>query len=694
MDCTSLAPGAEIARRSRRHRLLVSLPLAAAALLRAPFAAAETYESVVIAPPPAPERPREDLTASASVITADRTPRSAETVPQLLSEQPGVAITRYGAHGSLATISLRGSAPNQVSVYVDGVPLGSALTGSVDAGLLPLTGADRIEIYRGQSPLAFGSSAIGGVVAITSEAPTASGLAAHGGAGSFGTRYAGGEAAYAGGRLTLLARLSLFGSTADFPYTNDGGTLYDATDDRDVRRDNNQLRQRDGLVRMGLALTARRRLLAVLSLLDRHQGLPNRGTEESFSATLDHRRLLFSTTFEDAGATGAGNRLRATAYALLSEQRLDDRLREIAFRATSSRDRSTAFGLTTVAEKRLAWGLRLAAMLDGRHEAFWPHETLRAETRPAGRRELGAAGPSASFRFARVPLELGASGRVELASEIKSRTDALGAGQPAGHSERYVLPIARLGAVLEPAPALRVRANAGRYARLPSLYELYGNGGRIVGNADLAPESGLNADVGATYTRGAGANSLTLDGALFAAWASELIDFRSGSYFARYENVGHARPMGAELSVTARALSYLRLFAQGTFTDARDTTGFSGRDGNQLPHRPRLRAYARPELRGLPLGRNLTVGLYADLDVTSGRYQDAANLVEMPARALFGAGGYVALPRAGVRVLGSAYNLGNSRTDDVLEYPLPGRSVFLTLELAYPSQTIVKETAE
>ena len=100
---------------------------------------------------------------------------AARRLPRLLSELPGAAVTRYGSYGSLSTLSLRGSPPNQVAVYVDGVPLAGALTGTVDLGLVPSTITQRIEVYRGQSPLPFGSSAMGGVVSITSETPAVSG---------------------------------------------------------------------------------------------------------------------------------------------------------------------------------------------------------------------------------------------------------------------------------------------------------------------------------------------------------------------------------------------------------------------------------------------------------------------------------------------------------------------------------------
>ena len=72
-----------------------------------------------------------------------------------------------GGIGSTALVSLRGSAWNQVNVYLDGVLLNSSLGGAVDISTIPLGDVDHIDVYRGVTPTLFGSSNIGGVIAVT-----------------------------------------------------------------------------------------------------------------------------------------------------------------------------------------------------------------------------------------------------------------------------------------------------------------------------------------------------------------------------------------------------------------------------------------------------------------------------------------------------------------------------------------------
>jgi hypothetical protein len=70
--------------------------------------------------------------------------------------------------------------------------------------------------------------------------------------------------------------------------------------------------------------------------------------------------------------------------------------------------------------------------------------------------------------------------------------------------------------------------------------------------------------------------------------------------------------------------------------------------------------------------------------VTSGNYRDSTNLVELNPRVLFGAGGQISAPHGGLRLVASAYNLANTPVVDFTGYPLPGRSIFFTMQWSTP----------
>jgi iron complex outermembrane receptor protein len=688
--------GAEIAEQARKHIHSFLVAASAAAALYVTVGAAQAaeaiYETVVVAE--AEQRARQDDAASSSVITASRTPRSAEDLPQLLSELPGVSVTRLGGLGSFATLSLRGSSANQVEVYFDGVPLSAASGGGVDIGLIPVVDLESIEVYRGMSPIGFGTSAMGGVVSLSSATGDVSGARAYAGGGSFDTGFAGVQARWAGSKLRALASVNGFGSAGDFSYRNDNATSFTTTDDSIMRRQNNALRQIDGLAHVVGLLPGRRKIWGTASFLHRDQGVPPVGSVLANWAALGTDRLIATLAYESHDDLGLGSSLRAQLYTVATWQRFDDPCGDVSGGVpTQTRDLSSSSGATLVGSKPLAGWLKLSAIADGRYERFDPSSVLSgALSIPPGSRAFAAGGVEARFLIQALHLAAIPSLRLEAARDTITNPERYRLMGADTQSATYWLPNARLALLQWASEQVTLRANLGRYGRLPSISERYGNTGQVLGNPNLVPESGTNADVGANWTRKGERLRLSLDGALFAAWSRNLIYFRQLGSYMRPGNLGRARILGVETSAALDWRGRFRLFGQTTFTDARDLENVKASYGKQLPHRPRLRAYARPELRNLALAGRWRWGLYADLDATSGNYLDSSNLVKVEPRVLFGAGGQVSAPHWGLRLVASAHNLANTPVVDFTGYPVPGRSVFLTLQWSTPDPN--KETLE
>ena len=99
---------------------------------------------------------RETSTFATVVDTSTATAR-VSSVADVLSESVGVQVRRFGGLGAFSTVSIRGSTPNQVEVYLDNVLQNQANAGLVDLGSLPLDNVERVEIYRGFAPLQLGA---------------------------------------------------------------------------------------------------------------------------------------------------------------------------------------------------------------------------------------------------------------------------------------------------------------------------------------------------------------------------------------------------------------------------------------------------------------------------------------------------------------------------------------------------------
>ena len=100
-----------------------------------------------------------------------------------------------------------------------------------------------------------------------------------------------------------------------------------------------------------------------------------------------------------------------------------------------------------------------------------------------------------------------------------------------------------------------------------------------------------------------------------------------------------------------------------------------------LPLRPTLAAYARPTLSFGPWGALSDVDGFVDVTHVGDSYADPANLVVTPGRTRFGAGVGVGLFRGRIRIDAMIDDVFDARGQDVLGFPLPGRSFFVDLTL-------------
>jgi len=109
----------------------------------------------------------DETLAAVTVITRQDIERSqAQSVAEVLSGLPGIAIANNGGLGKATAVLLRGTEAGHVLVLVDGIKVGSATLGSLAFENLPLGQIERIEIVRGPRSSLYGSEAIGGVIQI------------------------------------------------------------------------------------------------------------------------------------------------------------------------------------------------------------------------------------------------------------------------------------------------------------------------------------------------------------------------------------------------------------------------------------------------------------------------------------------------------------------------------------------------
>lgn len=105
--------------------------------------------------------------ADITVITREDIAQGAgRSVSELIARVAGVQTASNGGLGKSSSVFVRGTDNRHVLLLVDGVRYGSSTTGTPNFDTIPLEMIERIEILKGPASALYGSDAVGGVVQI------------------------------------------------------------------------------------------------------------------------------------------------------------------------------------------------------------------------------------------------------------------------------------------------------------------------------------------------------------------------------------------------------------------------------------------------------------------------------------------------------------------------------------------------
>lgn len=594
-------------------------------------------------------RPDALETPASSVLTRERLgERAGADLPAALQGEPSLHVPRLGGLGSYATVSIRGSSPEQVLVALDDIPLNPADGAPVDLSTLPLGPLDHAAIYRGRTPWSLGVTGLGGAVRLSTRAPRETTTLAELVGGSFSTAILRASIATPG----LVASFDYLGTGGDFRYLDDGGTAWTADDDRETTRRNAASTQLSGLLRTSLVVGAFE--LSALDVFTRvARGLPSLGVTPTRESALDLTRNLAALRVKGPLGPLA---FAGTASLSWSETVLSDPLSEIGLAGGHATTGSLVPSAVMTVSARLSPGLQLATHASLRHELT----TGDADAE----RTIGAFAGELHARFEAVTTAAGV--RLERGPDLTGL---------AAFAE----------AALSIAP-VRLHVAVHRTPRLPSLFELTGNTGLALGNPTLTPEALFQAELGARLDLAADDWRLSAAITAHAGWADDLIQFvQNAQGVARPENVASARLLGLEVALELTLFDQLELRSTLALLDARDTSDIAARTGKRLPLRPPLTttqrlAWTLP-VTDLGLARG-GIGVALDLDHLAGNPLDAANLVVARPRTMIGVAAFARSDTFEARL--SLFNVTAQRAVDLVGYPLPGQTAMATLRWGAP----------
>ena len=533
-----------------------------------------------------------------------------------LERLPGVSYARSGGLGSQTSLFVRGANSEQLLVTIDGIRVEdiAAPSGGFDLGTLMSGGIGRVELLRGSNSLAWGSEAIGGVLAL--ETDTRSGarasaeygahnsLDANAGVGLSGDRYTFGL----GGGYTSTDGISAFadGSEADpFRQWHLGG-------------------------RSSFGLTDSLKFVAAGRYADSKIDFDGFGPPfyDTFMDTPEYQ-----TTRQGSGRVGleyASNALNLGAGVAMSDTR-----RAYFDRSAGTASSFEAAGRAVHADVTGRANLTDQLSLDFGGDADWSRFSTTFDARQSAR----ILGAHALLGYHGGRFNLTASGRVDDHDRFGSHT-TLGANGSFSLDDNW-----------------RLRASWGQGFKAPTLNQLYGYGG----NTALEPETSEAFDAGLEYGRRNGGGHVAVT--LFRRDSANLIDYVTPT---GYFNVSRARAEGIEVEGGAQVTERFKVAASYTYLTA--TNRLTGKD---LPRRPRHMASVSADwttpLQGLAVG--------ADLRMVGDSFDDRGNFTALDGYGLVTLRASVPLGEH-LELYGRVENVTDAQYQTVANYGNYGRSAY------------------
>ena len=560
---------------------------------------------------------RQNNGQSISVITAvDLATVQGPDLTRSLERLPGVSFARSGGLGSQTSLFVRGANSEQLLVLIDGVRVEdtAAPSGGFDLGTLLSGGVTRIELLRGSNSLAWGSDAIGGVLAVTTDNST----------GARGSIEYG-----AHDTLDANASLGLNGERYDLGLSG-GYTRSDGISAFAGGSEADPFRQWHVNARASANLTSEFKLVAAGRYAD--SKIDFDGYQFVFPyAFIDTPE--YQTTKQGSGRVGfeyAGNALNFAGGVAMSDTR------RAYFDPTygsapnfNTEGRSVHANLTGRADLTQNW------TVDFGGDADWSRFSTTFDPRQTAR----IIGAHALLGYHGDRLNLTAGARIDDHDRFGSHT-TLGANGSFDLGNGW-----------------RLRGSWGQGFKSPTLNQLYGYGGYD----KLKPETSEAFDAGIEL--GDRNARFHLAATLFRRDSRDLIDYVSRR---GYFNVSRARAQGVELEGSARIDGNFTVSAAYTYLKATNRS-----NGTDLARRPRnmvsVSADWTTPLQGLKLG--------ADLRMVSDSFDDRGNFTRLDGYGLLTLRASVPLGEH-FELYGRVENVTDQQYQTVAGYGTYGRSAY------------------
>jgi outer membrane receptor protein involved in Fe transport len=633
---------------------------------------------------------------------------------ELVNRVPGVRIRQDGGLGSNANLSLNGLGGKQVRVFLDGVPLEFYGRG-LGLNVLPVSLLERVDVYRGVTPVGLGADALGGALNVITRREQFSYVDASYEHSSFNTHKAAVNGRYVFPKSGLyVAGNGLFNhADNDYPVRAEVISPVGTPELRRVRRFHDQFQNYLGRVEVGwqdrpwadkLALTAfgagvDRQIQHNVQMLQAYGAASY--AENSAGTALSYEKAALRPGLDVrayAGYTRIRGALTDTSRNIYNwDGSVTERRRFSSGEISGLGSLLALTSHTSVARLNLTQTLGTHGRLVG--NVLGSFFSRRGEDQiVVNRRERDYAQDPSSLQ----KLVAGLAYEQEWADQRWSSSTAVkyfgyrsqGFGkQDSGTYLETEQTRQQVGANQllrwQPAPAWALKASYEYATRLPDEYELFGDGVLVRANPALRAETSHNVNLEVQYVR--------------PHWRAEVSGFVRGADNVIYQppatrdtqnkNLLKARTLGAEAAVRYTPVPLLSVALNATYQDIRSRTPRS-QSGNpdakyfnaRMPNVPYLFGNAEVQFTKANLGgpgRRLSAWWQASYVQDFYLYWETdgfqAAKATIPSQLVQNTGLSYALAGERLTLSAEVHNLTNTAAYDNYNVQRPGRSGHLKL---------------
>lgn len=548
---------------------------------------------------------------------------------------------------------IRGSNSSQVLILLDGRPINSAGSGAFDLSEFTTDNIQQIEVLPGGGSTLYGSDAIGGVINIITRRPTDRiATQAKLNLGSYGLNQQSIQTSGRTGNVGWAVGYNRTQGNYNYPVSileaNYQGT-----------RKNNDILFNNANIKLDADLDKRNNLAFSTQYLGKEQGVPGGipvpGTAGAFNTLTDKNRkytdrLLNDLTWNSKLGNGNDSLLTARIYADFIDTEFDNRSGALSAQQKFE-EAQKSYGTQVTHSWKFANNQSLVYGFDYRNVTT-RNSNLRYATSIENVNYDNTISQGALFAKYDINFTPAFGMNFGVRQDFSSLVNG-GFTSPS------------VGAKYIVSGSTTIRANYIKNFHIPTLSNLYSNGGFYVGNPNLKPEKGDSYDIGIDQQLGDfGLLRLTY----FNNTISDLIAYNFAVPVATFENIGKVRTQGIEASLNLQLAKNIYGFINYTANDPRILESTNPREIDK-----ELR-FAGADSINVGISYENPQGLYAGLIMHSlGKYPtNNTNTESLPGYTTFDVKMRVPLNQ-NFALTGSVDNIFNQRYQLYAGYPDGGR---------------------